>query len=358
MEYYYTQLAKTENGKLKQRVYYAIRQGLEAMEASFPVPKLETDALAEIFTFVALDHPEIFYAPTFTYTYVRGADTVEFTPGYMFKKKEIQEHQKALNARITKLTRPVADRDELEKELFVHDFILQNVRYDKLKKAYSHEIIGPLTQGVGVCEGIAKTVKVLCDALKLPCIIAFCHNNPEKGIKYRHAWNVISLGGKYYHLDATFDNTLTAGGEARYDYFNIADASIFRDHEALVWPVPACTDNTAFYYVRKKLSFTKLEEVRNRVSQAVKKNRSLTFHWRGGYLTRDVLKEICAILEDEGAKKNKAPVLSLNWPQAVFRVRFEDVPASSAAASAAEASAPPGEHTKISLEEANEGEKE
>ena len=32
----------------------------------------------------------------------------------------------------------------------IHDFILEQVRYDKLKKPYSHEILGPLTQGVGV----------------------------------------------------------------------------------------------------------------------------------------------------------------------------------------------------------------
>lgn len=70
---------------------------------------------------------------------------------------------------------------EWEKEKYVHDFICENVHYDKLKKSYSHEIIGPLGQGVGVCEGIAKSVKVLCDALGIWCMIAICGNNPEKG---------------------------------------------------------------------------------------------------------------------------------------------------------------------------------
>ncbi|WP_412693988.1 hypothetical protein [Clostridium sp. AF21-20LB] len=41
---------------------------------------------------------------------------------------------------------------ELEKERYIHDFICEHVHYDKLKKPYSHEIIGPLGQGVGVCE--------------------------------------------------------------------------------------------------------------------------------------------------------------------------------------------------------------
>lgn len=94
------------------------------------------------------------------------------------------------------------------KEKYIHDFICENITYDKLKKPYSHEIIGPLGQGVGVCEGIAKSVKVLCDALGVWCVIAICGNNPEKGIKYRHTWNIVRIGGQYYHLDATFDNTL------------------------------------------------------------------------------------------------------------------------------------------------------
>ena len=38
--------------------------------------------------------------------------------------------------------------------------------------------------------------------------VAISEANPEKGIKYRHAWNVVRVNGKYYHLDATFDNSL------------------------------------------------------------------------------------------------------------------------------------------------------
>ncbi len=343
-EYYYGYLGKTPDGREKQRAYHLIRQGVAALEPSFAVPRLENEALSEVFTLVMLDHPEIFYAPGFTYSFYPQADSVELKPRYLFKKKEIQEHQKAIDARIRKLIRPAEGLDPLGREQFVHDFICRNVRYDKLKKDYSHEIIGPLTQGVGVCEGIAKTVKALCDALQLPCIIAFCHNNPEKGIKYRHAWNLVQLGGKYYNLDATFDNTLTAGGEVRYDYFNIDDTALRRDHEPLVWPVPACTDKSAFYYLRQKLSFTKQEELRSRAAQAAKKNRELTFHWRGGYLTRETLKALCAILEEEAGKRDKAASLSLNWPQAVMRVGFSPRSA--------------GGETQLRMEEANEGELE
>ncbi len=246
------------------------------------------------------------------------------------------------------------DKSEWEKEKYVHDFICENVHYDKLKKPYSHEIIGPLGQGVGVCEGIAKSVKVLCDALGIWCMIAVCGNNPEKGIKYRHTWNIVKIGGKYYHLDATFDNTLgngekmsdrQASKEIRYDYFNLNDKSIFRDHEPLIAPAPKCEDGEHFYYKEKKLSFTKIEDVYKRSLQAAKKGRVLTFHWRGGYLTKEVLKELLEEIERAGREKNKQPQISLNWAQAVLRVEYQELPEGMI------------RETKVVMEDANEGER-
>lgn len=71
---------------------------------------------------------------------------------------------------------------------------------------------------------------------------------------------MVKIGGQYYHLDATFDNTL-GKEEIRYDYFNLNDKNIFRDHEPLLVPAPACTDGDHFYYREKKLSFTGQPEI-------------------------------------------------------------------------------------------------
>jgi hypothetical protein len=242
----------------------------------------------------------------------------------LFQKNKLREQQKAMRSRVEKLARPAVNYSQTDKILYIHDFICQNVRYDKLKKEYSHEIIGPLGQGVGVCEGIAKTVKILCDALGIWCIIALSDANEEKGIKYRHAWNVIRVDGQYYHLDATFDNTLGKSEMVRYDYCMLSDRQIFHDHEPVIWQVPSCVDGDHFYYRMKKLSFTKTEDVRKRAAQAVKKGRALTFHWRGGHLTREVLAELLQIFEEEAAKKEKHARISLNWPQAVLHVAFEE----------------------------------
>ena len=74
----------------------------------------------------------------------------------------------------------------------------------------------------------------------------------------------------------------------------------------------------------------------------MKKGKVLLFHWRGGYLTKEVLKQLLEIFDQEAKVKDKRARVSVNWSQAVLRVRFE---------------VGLGEE-QVEMEEANEGEKE
>ena len=304
-QYYYNHMNKAQ-----QAAYHSILSGVKNLADEFQIPALEGEELYNIFFQMRLDHPEIFWVSSYKYRYYKDSPNLIFIPEYLFDKKKICEHQKAMTARVEKLIRPAQKLSEWEKEKYVHDFICENIRYDKLKKSYSHEIIGPLGQGVGVCEGIAKAVKVLLDALGVWCVIAICGNNPETS-------------------------------EIRYDYFNLDDSQIFRDHEPLIAPAPHCGDHEHFYYKEKKLSFTKKEDVYKRSLQAAKKGRILIFHWRGGYLTKEVLKELLELIRKAGDEKDKTAMLSINWPQAVIRVQYTDMQV----------------QESVTIEEANEGEK-
>ena len=288
-QYYYNHMNKAQ-----QAAYHSILSGVKNLADEFQIPALEGEELYNVFFQMRLDHPEIFWVSSYKYRYYKDSPNLIFIPEYLFDKKKICEHQKAMTARVEKLIRPAQKLSEWEKEKYVHDFICENIRYDKLKKSYSHEIIGPLGQGVGVCEGIAKAVKVLLDALGVWCVIAICGNNPETS-------------------------------EIRYDYFNLDDSQIFRDHEPLIAPAPHCGDHEHFYYKEKKLSFTKKEDVYKRSLQAAKKGRVLIFHWRGGYLTKEVLKELLELIRKAGDEKDKTAMVSINWPQAVIRVQYTNM---------------------------------
>lgn len=314
-EFYYKGLNREEKSAYEQ-----MRAGFESLAPAIRVARLEPARLAEVYLRLKLDTPLLFYVTGYSYRFYPGAEHVELLPEYLFDKGKIRTHQQAIAARIERLTRPLQGKSQMEKEMAIHDFILDSVRYDKLKKSYSHEIIGPLTQGVGVCEGIAKTVKVLCDAMGVECIIALSEANPEKGVRYRHTWNVLTIDGKRYHMDATFDNSLQRGTH-RYDYFNLDDRHIFLDHEALVLPVPECTEDKGYYY--RSISLTKTEDVANRVRQALrKKQKQFVFHWRGGGLNREILNEILEGAAAEAGKKGLQVSCAVNVRQAVIQLDF------------------------------------
>ena len=76
--------------------------------------------------------------------------------------------------------------------------------------------------------------------------------------------------------------------------------------------------------------------------QAAKQGKVLVFHWRGGYLTKEVLNELLHLIRKAGMEKEKTAMVSINWPQAVLRVQYADIQV----------------QESVTLEEANEGEKD
>ena len=127
--FYYQHLTKSE-----QTIYHAIKTGVTALEDHFLVPYADPARISMIFFLVRLDCPEIFYAVTVKLRKWPQSDNLEILPEYLFDKKTIRQQQKAMSARVEKLARAVSTKTELEKELYIHDFICENVRYDKLKK--------------------------------------------------------------------------------------------------------------------------------------------------------------------------------------------------------------------------------
>ena len=115
IQYYYEMLNKEQ-----QRAYYAIKTGLEAMAPSFPVPRLSGQELTDIYFMVRMDHPEIFWSVKFSYRYYKDSDHAEMIPEYLFKKNQIMEHQKAMEARVKKIARQAEKLSEKEKEVNTH----------------------------------------------------------------------------------------------------------------------------------------------------------------------------------------------------------------------------------------------
>lgn len=112
-------------------------------------------------------------------------------------------------------------------------------------------------------------------------------------------------------MDATFDNSLGRYGAKRFDYYNLDDKRIFKDHEPLLYPMPACSDGNHFYYRENRLSLTKIEDVRKRLEAVLrKKQEHFVFHCAAAILPRRILEEILkAASETAGCEKPVCAVI-------------------------------------------------
>ena len=114
---------------------------------------------------------------------------------------------------------------DFQKEVFVHDFVINNIKYDETlgnngSKIEPYTVYGALVEHKAVCEGIAKTVKLLLNMLDVKCIVV---SGTYEG--HRHAWNIVKLDDWAYNLDVTMDmGRVIHKGKMRYNYFNFRDS--------------------------------------------------------------------------------------------------------------------------------------
>jgi hypothetical protein len=89
----------------------------------------------------------------------------------------------------------------------IHDYIINNTKYDALKidnindETYSsNTAYGVIFQGFGVCSGYADTMALFLDKMGIPNM---------KVASATHVWNLVYLDGKWLHLDLTWDDPYT-----------------------------------------------------------------------------------------------------------------------------------------------------
>ena len=228
--YYYEQLNKEQ-----QKAYYAMKEGLLNQQDSFAVPMLDKKELSDIYFMVRMDCPEIFYSVRFSYRYYPDSTAVEFIPEYLFQKDKIREHRQAMQARVKKLARQAQGLDEKGKELFIHDFIVQNVRYDKLKKEYSHEIIGALGNGVALTDGNTAAYKL----------------NPRTTLKLGPYFSYLMDGDFSGHVyEGYLRETNPTGDKINFTNGAIATYDFSGDLRKFQWGVQAGVDWKAFKHLK------------------------------------------------------------------------------------------------------------
>ncbi len=150
---------------------------------------------------------------------------------------------------------------DYQKELALHDYVVNNAKYDQRDENGgipddSYNAYGILIDGVGVCQGYADAMYRLLKAAGIENIMVIGQANNGSGL-IGHAWNIVKIQGKYYNLDSTWDDPVTDNGTnvLSHLYFNITDKQLSVDHKWNESNYPSC--NSTDYSYSKIVSLQK-----------------------------------------------------------------------------------------------------
>ncbi len=139
------------------------------------------------------------------------AETVTFHVQYWEDAAQYAYVMAKLRAMVGTLT--TTSMTDVGKEKAIHDYMVLHLAYDGSQTHRSP--YDALKLGITVCQGYAMIAyQMLKDA----------------GIAVRlltggsHAWNLVQVGGHWYHLDVTWDDPYPdQPGKVSYAYFNLSD---------------------------------------------------------------------------------------------------------------------------------------
>ncbi|NIK70330.1 transglutaminase domain-containing protein [Paenibacillus sp. BK720] len=147
--------------------------------------------------------------------------------------RETTDQTAAVDAMVSKAIKQIItpQMNEHEKVKAIHDWIVGRLQYDETLKHYT--AYDALTTGTAVCQGYSLLAYKMLKAVGIPVLIA------EGKVKTGdHAWNMVQLGGNWYHLDMTWDDPVvkqagTQQTESRlsYNYYLKTDDEMRVDHQ-------------------------------------------------------------------------------------------------------------------------------
>jgi len=239
---YYYNLLDDED----KEVYLKILYGFEAYLPKIVLPHRPVDETLQIFEYVLKDNPLIFYVNKFTQTSYENKKICDMAPDYIYTKEYISDKMVIVRDYLQNFE-VVRGKSDYEKELYVHDYSLSKFKYEQADAESAYNILGPILHKKAVCEGIAEFVKLTLDYLNVNNIqVSGEANNGITTKMEPHRWNMVYIDDKTYHLDVTFDLTIS-GNDKRYDYFNLPDGEIKKDH-TFTDRVPVCNTTGNDYY--------------------------------------------------------------------------------------------------------------
>ena len=229
-----------------------IRDGKSPIQFTFDrnigQSQLSVDIFQDAITAFNRDHSEVFWIDfsrmMLTITdmggYLKGelvpVSESYYTSAYQ-SAEAVEQDITLMNTRVSEIADAAAKLPSVyERLLYIHDWlVMQNSYNTDPPEAYHMRAFEAVSALEGnrtgscrpVCEGYSRAFKLLCDALKIPCILV-TGEGTSGSITAPHMWNYVRLGDTWYAVDVTWDDPtgLDDQGKISYAYFLVGSDTI------------------------------------------------------------------------------------------------------------------------------------
>jgi len=208
------------------------------------------------------------------WTWEETGQKINIFPKYKYTRKRTEELRERCQKEVgIILSRLKEDKGVNGIAKHLHDILIRNIKYEKQNDYEVHTIIGPLLKRKCVCDGFSKLYKLILDELGIENYLIY-----GKGFVHilsdseEHAWNLVKIDNDFYHVDVTYDATLSMHDYIRYDYFLIDDTLISMDHYWNRSIIPKANNNKFFIYNQGKYVVSSRAELGQKIYERIREN--------------------------------------------------------------------------------------
>ncbi len=212
----------------EQLLYKRIGAAVTTRKETLCIRYANKSIFRKVCTALRYDNPEFFYW---------DAETSSITDNVIILKYRFGDSQEILNIkqRLREIRRSIEETCLFEQEYstekcleMMYRFLVNNVKYayEELQKPectkWIYDIEGCLGKKRAVCLGIAQAVQYICRQLSITSVL-ITGKAELNGCKMDHAWNLVKIGDRFRHIDATCE---ICEKKERYQYFLMRDKDI------------------------------------------------------------------------------------------------------------------------------------
>ena len=252
-----------------QQAYRALYEAVLTHKEMVYIPSLSPPELSEVHAALKYDNPHLpCISDEFSYGSFGGLFYVKMR--YDYTRAECDALSAELVSSAKTLCAECAGLDDYGRELRLHDALVRLSDYSE-EGINSNTAAGVLVDRQGVCAGYALGMKLLCDITGIDSCVVRGTAESARGTE-SHAWLIVSIGGRWYHVDPTWDDPVNESdrNQLTHAYFNLPTDWIAADHRDFTLPEGIVCDSAEDSFYRREGLFCGEDDWRGIVKETLR----------------------------------------------------------------------------------------